>query len=205
MPLSDSPLKNAVISTATGSVFAGSSKFRNAVSKFFGGGRESASDLRKQDIQDKLDEMGYSYFSKMEGWGGDEGQKAEAMASILNAVNQYPGSARRIRSWLNSKGKITPDTIRRVEREYPPIDQSTINEAVQQAKEAQKRKQAKQTSTPNEVQYTTTSTPSQDKPKEQVSSAGFKFDLNNPNVLIGGVLLALAAGGIFYSQMNNEE
>lgn len=79
---------------------------------------ETESDIAKQQIQQQLAQMGYPQFSQMEGWGGDEDRKMQAMATIYTAIQQYPGAAGQIEAWLQN-GQITPSTISQVQANYP--------------------------------------------------------------------------------------
>lgn len=102
---------------AAGTALEVGGKALNAIKGILGK-RESPADLNKQRIQNELKKRGFPQFSKMSGFKGDEKAKAEAMATILVTVENYPGSARKIESWL-SNGNITPQTISRIKSQYP--------------------------------------------------------------------------------------
>lgn len=69
---------------------------------------ESPEDLKKQDIQKKLKNMGFPEFSSMSGWKGDEAKKMQAMKLIYQVV--AAGKEQLALDALNG-GDVTPETI----------------------------------------------------------------------------------------------
>lgn len=87
---------------------------------------ESAADKSKQQIQQRLSDLGYPEFSSMSGFQGNEKAKRDAVALILSKIQQNPDNAELIKSYLEG-GDITPGTVQKT-RQIPAGTVSPIRQ-----------------------------------------------------------------------------
>jgi len=99
----------AILGAAEGESFGDIMKDMTGIFGGVFGGEESPEDLKKQDIQKKLKNIGYPEFSSMSGWGGDEAKKMQAMKLVFQVVKA--GKEQAALNALNG-GDVTPETIK---------------------------------------------------------------------------------------------